>query len=79
MPYRLRVFLKVVLVSLSFSMLGTAVSHADTALKHCGRKQVEKHDMLALSGGGYRAMLFHVGALWRLNELGCLSTLKLVS
>jgi len=25
---------------------------------------------LCLSGGGYRAMVFHVGALWRLNELG---------
>ena len=27
---------------------------------------------LCLSGGGYRAMLFHVGAIWRLNELGLL-------
>ena len=27
---------------------------------------------LCLSGGGYRAMLFHVGALWRLNELAYL-------
>ena len=25
---------------------------------------------LCLSGGGYRAMVFHLGALWRLNELG---------
>jgi NTE family protein len=25
---------------------------------------------LCLSGGGYRAMLFHLGSLWRLNELG---------
>jgi hypothetical protein len=24
---------------------------------------------LCLSGGGYRAMLFHTGVLWRLNEL----------
>src|SRR5882757_6405905 len=23
---------------------------------------------LCLSGGGYRAMVFHVGVLWRLNE-----------
>jgi hypothetical protein len=30
---------------------------------------------LALSGGGFRAMLFHAGALMRLNELGLLSTL----
>jgi NTE family protein len=34
---------------------------------------------LCLSGGGYRAMLFHVGALWRLNELGRLSRLDRVS
>lgn len=34
---------------------------------------------LCLSGGGYRAMLFHVGSLWRLNEVGLLSTLDLVS
>ena len=27
---------------------------------------------LCLSGGGYRAMLFHVGVLWRLNEMGFL-------
>ena len=26
---------------------------------------------LCLSGGGYRAMLFHPGAFWRLNEAGC--------
>ena len=30
---------------------------------------------LALSGGGYRASLFHVGALWRLSEMGWLSKL----
>src|SRR6266576_3918755 len=34
---------------------------------------------LALSGGGYRAMLFHTGALIRLNELGLLRQLKRVS
>jgi NTE family protein len=33
---------------------------------------------LCLSGGGYRAMLFHAGALWRLNELGALRTLDRV-
>ena len=31
---------------------------------------------LSLSGGGYRAMLFHIGALWRLNELGYLKGLE---
>lgn len=34
---------------------------------------------MCLSGGGYRAMLFHVGALWRLNELGWLPRLDRVS
>jgi NTE family protein len=34
---------------------------------------------LCLSGGGYRAMLFHAGALWRLNELAFLPKLKRVS
>jgi len=34
---------------------------------------------LCLSGGGYRAMLFHLGALWRLNELGFLPKLTRVS
>jgi NTE family protein len=34
---------------------------------------------LCLSGGGYRAMLFHLGTLWRLNELGLLKTLAKVS
>jgi NTE family protein len=34
---------------------------------------------LCLSGGGYRAMLFHLGGLWRLNELGWLPKLTRVS
>ena len=34
---------------------------------------------LCLSGGGYRAMLFHLGALWRLNERGLLRRLDRVS
>jgi NTE family protein len=34
---------------------------------------------LCLSGGGYRAMLFHVGAIWRLNELCYLPKLDRVS
>jgi NTE family protein len=34
---------------------------------------------LCLSGGGYRAMLFHTGAMWRLNELGWLTKLNCVS
>jgi NTE family protein len=34
---------------------------------------------LCLSGGGYRAMLFHLGTLWRLNELNYLSKLDRIS
>src|SRR5260370_36900467 len=34
---------------------------------------------LALSGGGFRAMLYHVGALWRLNELGLLNQLDTIA
>jgi NTE family protein len=34
---------------------------------------------LCLSGGGFRATLFHLGALRRLNELGLLSSLRTVS
>jgi len=34
---------------------------------------------LALSGGGFRATLFHLGSLWRLNELGLLPRLGCIS
>ena len=34
---------------------------------------------LCLAGGGYRSMLFHLGALWRLNDVGYLPRLDLVS
>jgi NTE family protein len=34
---------------------------------------------LAMSGGGFRAMLFHAGALMRLNELGLLSKVARIS
>lgn len=40
----------------------------------------ERYDLgLCLSGGGYRAMLFHAGALCRLNEAGLLGKLDMVS
>src|SRR5512133_3641418 len=42
-------------------------------------EQPEEGIALCLSGGGYRAMLFHLGALWRLNETGYLPQLKRVS
>jgi NTE family protein len=34
---------------------------------------------LCLSGGGFRAMLFHLGVLWRLNELGYLRKIDRIS
>src|SRR3954453_6351824 len=34
---------------------------------------------LCLSGGGYRAMIFHAGSLIRLNEAGLLPRLRAVS
>ena len=34
---------------------------------------------LCLSGGGYRAMLFHVGSLWRLVEAGKLKSIDRIS
>jgi NTE family protein len=42
-------------------------------------KEPEEGTALCLSGGGYRAMLFHAGVLWRLNELGILPELKRIS
>ena len=40
------------------------------------RKRVEDHIAVCLSGGGYRAMLFHTGVLWRLIELELLSPIN---
>jgi NTE family protein len=34
---------------------------------------------LCLSGGGYRAMVFHIGVLWRLYEAGVLKKVDRVS
>jgi NTE family protein len=34
---------------------------------------------LCLSGGGYRAMVFHIGALWRLYESGLLGKINRIS
>ena len=44
-----------------------------------GSEPREEGSALALSGGGYRAVLFHCGTLIRLNELGVLGQLKRVS
>jgi NTE family protein len=52
------------------------IEDIDTKSKH---KELEDGIALCLSGGGYRAMLFHLGALWRLNELGYLRKLTRIS
>ena len=45
-----------------------------------GPEEAERAETaLCLSGGGYRAMLFHVGGIIRLNEIGRLHTLDRVS
>jgi NTE family protein len=44
-----------------------------------GSEGPEEGIALALSGGGFRATLFHIGACWRLLELGVLSKLKRIS
>lgn len=41
--------------------------------------KVEDTIGLCLSGGGYRAMIYHVGALTRLNELGILAQLDQIA
>jgi NTE family protein len=43
------------------------------------QKQPESGLALCLSGGGYRAMVFHAGCLWRLNQAGLLGIVKRVS
>ncbi len=52
------------------------VEKINTGSKHKGPRSGMA---LCLSGGGYRAMLFHVGALWRLNEAGMLKKLDRIS
>jgi NTE family protein len=44
-----------------------------------GHSQPADGVALSLSGGGYRAMMFHVGALLRLNEVGLLGKLARIS
>jgi len=48
-------------------------------IQQAGRAGPEEGNALSLSGGGYRAMIFHLGALWRLNEVGILSSLNRIS
>jgi NTE family protein len=55
------------------------VQITDTGSEFDNGHQPEPGIALCLSGGGYRAMLFHLGALWRLNEWGYLPRLTRIS
>ena len=49
-------------------------------LDHASQYRDHSHEIgLALSGGGFRATLFHLGAAWRLNELSLLGTMDRIS
>ncbi len=60
-----------------------SIMPVDTTDKRVKHKQwpyfPKKGIALSLSGGGYRAMLFHLGSLLRLNELGYLKKLDRIS
>ena len=53
-----------------FGRIGLAAMSTDDPVDGVG---------LCLSGGGYRAMLFHVGVVWRLHDAGWLDRLDRVS
>jgi NTE family protein len=42
-------------------------------------RKTEESAALCLSGGGYRAMVFHIGVLWRLYEAGLLGGINRIS
>jgi len=48
-------------------------------LDFLGGEKLEEGIGLCLSGGGFRAMLFHLGSLIRLNELGLLTRLERIA
>jgi NTE family protein len=55
------------------------VNIVETGSSHDSHDTAQPGIALCLSGGGYRAMLFHLGSLWRLNEFGYLKQLTRVS
>ena len=54
-------------------------ARTDLAAEDLSSDRLEDTIGLCLSGGGYRAMLFHAGALWRLNEFALLPKLARIS
>ena len=59
--------------------LAAALSPVNEADSAFAPSAVRPGMALALSGGGYRAMLFHTGVLWRLHETGVLAQLQRIS
>ena len=59
-------------VSVSVQTSSATAGHASSGEKHSGIA-------LCLSGGGFRAALFHLGALRRLNETGVLSQIDIIT
>src|SRR5262249_55751750 len=55
------------------------VDSSDPPVRDAAPQAPEPGIALCLSGGGYRAMVFHLGALWRLNQVGLLPQLKRIS
>ena len=52
---------------------------ATAASNFLGAQKLEDGIGLCLSGGGFRAALFHLGALIRLNQLGLLSKIDRIA
>ena len=61
------------------SDVGVPIHLVETGSRFDAAHEPEEGVGLCLSGGGYRAMLFHLGTLWRLNEFGYLPRLSRVS
>ena len=64
-------------------MVNDSMSHplvaAATPVERDDDKQLKDGIGIALSGGGYRAMLFHLGTLWRLRDAGLLGQAQRIS
>jgi NTE family protein len=57
----------------------TAAAPVETIPTDDESEKPEAGMALCLSGGGYRAMVFHIGVLWRLYETGLLGGIKRIS
>src|ERR1700687_328300 len=59
---------------------GRPIEALPGALPVLGEEQEKRHGIaLCLSGGGFRASLFHLGCLRRLRELGILDQVRTIS